>query len=235
MVDANGNLCRMCPDLYGVGQRLIGSFAAPKGSDLMRFAIMGICAILALAGCAAPPGVWATDEDVARVAYRHDGPPRLTLLTMLNNNSGSGAHTSLMINGSQRVIWDPAGSFKHETIPERNDLIYGVTPSISDVYTRFHARKTFHVKIQQLDVTPAQAEKALQLAKSYGAVPQAQCTRSTASILAEIFPGQIGQTWFPKALAEEFGALPGVTEEVLYEYDSDDNSKVLAAWDPSKV
>ncbi|MFX0542132.1 hypothetical protein ACEWPM_010425 [Roseovarius sp. S4756] len=201
----------------------------------MRAMIVAFCAILALAGCAAPPGVWATKDEITRVAYRHDGPPRLTLFTMLNNTSGAGAHTSLMINGSQRIIWDPAGSFKHETIPERHDVIFGVTPGIADVYTRFHARKTFHVKIQELDVTPAQAEKAMALAQAYGPVPQAQCSRSTSSILAQIFPGQISQTWFPKALAEEFGKLPGVTEKVLYEYDSDDNSKVLAAWDPSKV
>lgn len=201
----------------------------------MRAIVLAFCALLAVAGCAAPPGVWATDEDVARVAYRHDGPPRLTLFTMLNNSNGAGAHTSLMINGSQRVIWDPAGSFKHETIPERHDVIFGVSPMVADVYTRFHARETFHVRIQRLDVTPAQAEKVMQLAMAYGPVPQAQCARSTSSILAQIFPGQIGQTWFPRTLADDFAALPGVTEETLYEYDSDDNSKVLAAWDPSKV
>ncbi len=201
----------------------------------MRFVILALCAVLALAGCAAPPGVWASDEDVARVAYRDDSPPRLTMFTMLNNKTGSGAHTSLMINGSQRIIWDPAGSFKHESIPERNDVIFGVTPAIADVYTRFHARKTFHVKIQELEVTPAQAQRAMQLAMSHGTVPQAQCARSTSSILAEIFPKQVKQTWYPKTLAKEFGKLPGVSEKVLYEYDSDDNSKVLAAWDPSRV
>ncbi len=201
----------------------------------MRFLTLALCGTFALAGCAAPPGVWATDEAVARAAYSHDGPPRLTLFTMLNNTSGSGAHSSLMINGAQRVIWDPAGSFKHETIPERNDMIYGVTPMVADVYTRFHARKTFHVQIQELDVTPEVAARAMQLAGGYGAVPQAQCARSTSSILAELFPGKVSQTWLPKALATEFGAIPGVSEQVLYEYDSDDNSKVLAQWDPSKV
>ncbi|MCQ0091775.1 hypothetical protein FGD77_08745 [Roseovarius sp. M141] len=197
--------------------------------------MLALCGILALAGCAAPPGVWATDEAVERAAYRHDGPPRLTLFTMLNNKTGTGAHTSLMINGQQRVIWDPAGSFKHETIPERNDVIFGVTPPVADVYTRFHARKTFHVQIQELDVTPDVAERAMQLALGYGAVPQAYCARSTSGILAQLFPGKISQTWRPKTLAAEFGALPGVREQVLYEYDGDDNSKVLAQWDPSKV
>ena len=201
----------------------------------MRFFILALCGMSALAGCAAPPGVWATDEAVALAAYSHDGPPRLTLFTMLNNNTGAGAHTSLMINGPQRVIWDPAGSFKHETIPERNDVVFGVTPPVADVYTRFHARKTFHVQIQELDVTPEVAERAMQLALGYGTVPQAQCARSTSSILEELLPGKVSQTWLPKTLAAQFGALPGVREQVLYEYDGDDNSKVLAQWDPSKV
>lgn len=202
---------------------------------MMRCLILTLCAVFALAGCAAPPGVWASDEEIARVAYRHDGPPRLTLFTMLNNSTGAGAHTSLMINGPQRVIFDPAGSFEHETIPERNDVVYGVTPAVADVYTRFHARKTYHVKIQQLDVTPEVAARAMRLAQDYGPVPQAQCARSTSSILAQLFPGRISQTWRPRSLAAEFGALPGVTEQELYEYDSDDNSKVLAQWDPSRV
>ena len=201
----------------------------------MRYVIAALCAMLVVAGCAAPQADWATDEEVMRAAYRHDGPPRLTLFTMLNNNNGSGAHSALMINGSQRVIFDGSGSFEHETIAEQEDVIYGVTPMIADVYTRYHARNTFHVKIQELDVTPAQAERAMRLARSSGAVPMAFCARSTSGILAEIFPGTVGQTWYPKALAADFGTLPGVTEEVLYEYDSDDNSKVLAAWDPSKV
>lgn len=201
----------------------------------MRFAILILCAMLGLAGCAAPPGVWASDEAVARAAYRHDGPPRLTLFTMLNNNTGSGAHSSLMINGSQRVIWDPAGSFRHETIPERNDLVFGVTPAVADVYTRFHARKTYRVKIQEFDVSPDLAERAMQLAAAYGPVPQAQCARSTSGILAQLFPGKVGRTWLPRTLAAEFGAIPGVREQELYEYDGDDNSRVLARWDPSRI
>ena len=35
--------------------------------------------------------------------------------------------------------------------------------------------------------------------------------------------------------AEEFGKLPGVSERELYEYDDDDNSKVLKEWDPGKT
>jgi hypothetical protein len=200
----------------------------------MRAWIAAICACVTLAGCVGQE-VWAPDEAVAKAAYRHDGPPRLTLYTMINNRTGAGAHTSLMINGSQRVIFDPAGSFKHETLPERNDVVYGITPPVEDVYTRYHARETYHVRVQNLDVPAETAEQVFRLAQSYGAVPPAQCARSTSTILAQVYPGTVRPTWSPVRLADDFAALPGVTERRLREYDSDDNSKVLDDWDPDRV
>lgn len=200
----------------------------------MRNWFLAICAVSVLGGCTGE-AIWASDEEVAKAAYRHDGPPRLTLFTMINNNSGAGAHTSLMINGSQRVIWDPAGSFKHHTLPERNDVVFGITPGVAKVYTRYHARETYHVKVQKLDVPPELAQRAMQVALSKGPAPSAQCSLSTSQILAQLFPGQVKPTWFPVRLAEDFGKLPGVTEKEFYEYDSDDNSKVLKEWNPNAV
>ena len=201
----------------------------------MRKLVLVFCAAFALSGCAAQ-SVWAPDDAVARAVYRHDGPPRLTLFTMINNRTGAGAHTSLMINGSQRVIFDPAGSFKHETLPERNDVVFGIRPQVADVYTRYHARKTYRVKVQELDVSPAVAEAALRAVMSYGAVPSAMCARSTSTVLAGL-PGfdNIQTTWYPVKLADQFGKIPGVREQELYEYDSDDNSKVLRQWNPNAV
>jgi hypothetical protein len=155
---------------------------------------------------------------------------------MLNNNSGAGAHTALMVNGSQRVIFDPAGSFnKSSVLPERNDVLFGITPSVEDVYTRYHARETFRVKVQKLDVSPEVARMTEQAIMAYGPVPQAMCANSTSDILTKVFPGRIDQTWSPRKLADEFGQLAGVSERVLREYDSDDNSKVLDDWDPQRV
>ena len=57
----------------------------------MRGWMLAIAAVSMMAGCAAE-SVWAPDEAVSRAAYRHDGPPRLTLFTMLNNHSDAGAH-----------------------------------------------------------------------------------------------------------------------------------------------
>jgi hypothetical protein len=201
----------------------------------MRAVVLAACAAMMLSACAAE-GVWAPDDEVSRATYRHDGPPRLTLYTMLNNNSGAGAHTALMVNGSQRVIFDPAGSFNtSRVLPERNDVLFGISPQVEDVYTRYHARETFRVKVQKLDVSPDVAQRTEQAVMAYGPVPQAMCASSTSNVLAQIFPGRIKQTWSPKRLAEEFARLPGVSERVLREYDSDDNSKVLDDWDPQRV
>ncbi|WP_371228401.1 hypothetical protein [Roseovarius sp. 2305UL8-3] len=154
---------------------------------------------------------------------------------MINNKTGAGAHTSLMINASQRVIFDPAGSFKHETIPERNDVVFGITPAVADGYTRYHARETFHVRVQTLDVSPELAEGMMRAVMEYGAVPSAQCALSTSTVLSGFFPGQISRGWYPKKLAEQFQQIPGVSSRTLREYDSDDNSKVLEDWDPNRL
>lgn len=200
----------------------------------MRKILAAVCGLFMLAGCAAE-SVWAPDEMVQNSIYRHDGPSRLTLFTMINSNSGAGAHSSLMINASQRVIFDPAGSFKHEMIPERNDVVFGITPMVEDVYTRYHARESFRVKVQSLDVSPELAEAVMRAAMEYGAVPSAQCALSTSTILAGFFPGQISRGWYPRKLADQFGAIPGVTTRELREYDSDDNSRVLEDWDPNRL
>ena len=86
---------------------------------------VALCLALTVSACS-KPAAWASDEDLAKVQYRDAGPTKLTLFTMINNRSGTGAHTSLMISASQRVIWDPAGSFYHPSIPERNDVLFGI-------------------------------------------------------------------------------------------------------------
>ncbi len=199
----------------------------------MRRSFLVLSAVALLAACGAAEPVWAPDDVVAKATYRHNGPPRLTLFTMVSNDTGAGAHTSLMINGSQRVIFDPAGSFKHSSIAERNDVVFGVTPALADVYTRYHARETYHVVVQTLDVPAEVAEKALQTVLNYGAVPKAQCAKSTSDVLSGLQGfEQIKGTWYPNKLAEQFGQLPGVTTRELFEYDDDDKSKVLRDYVP---
>lgn len=196
---------------------------------IYRALLLAAAFAVALQGCTTPGASrkMASPEEIAAAVYRHSGPPKLTLFTMVNNTSGAGAHTSLMVNASQRVIFDPAGSLRLRSIPERGDVLYGITPVVADFYARAHARRTYHVVVQEIEVSPAVAERALQLVQANGPVAQAQCAVSTVALLKQL-PGFEGlsSTWFPTKLADQFGALPGAKTERIYENDDDD--KLLA-------
>lgn len=202
----------------------------------MRNVMLAMAAVSMLSACVVKQDPPISDEVLAASVYQHDGPPRLTLFTMINNRTGRGAHTSLMINGSQRVIFDPAGSFRKGGIVTRDDVVYNVTPRLADIYTRFHARQTYHVVVQELDVSAEVAEQALQLALARGEVPDAYCANSTSELLAKL-PGFEGieKTWYPKDLSEQFNQIPGVSRSELYEYDDGDRFKALEAFDAERV
>ncbi len=201
----------------------------------MRRLIIALGLMLAVAGCTneAPRVPDSGPDRVARAVYRHDGPPELRLLTMINNESGGGAHTAMVVNGSQRVLWDPAGSFRNERIVERGDVVFGATPQVVDTFTRFHARKTHHVVVQTLPVTAETAEAILQRMLVAGNQRPANCSRSTSDILRSVPQfAQITQTWFPVNLMEQWAKIPGVTTQKFYETDDPDRFKALAALVP---
>lgn len=192
-----------------------------------------IGAPLALVACGPAEPVWAPEAEVRAAVYRHPGPPMLTLFTMKNVASDNGAHTGLMVNASQRVIFDPAGTFGHETIPERNDVHFGITPRIEEFYETYHSRSTYYLVRQDLQVPAATAEMAMREVMNYGAVPKAMCTTATSRILGRL-PGfgRISRTFFPDNLERQFGTFPGVVRSELHENDSADKSIARANFDP---
>ena len=173
----------------------------------------------ALAACSAEK-IWAPDEVVKANRFLSPNTSALRLYTVRNTRSENGAHSALMIDASERVLFDPAGSFKAQGVPERHDVLHGFSPSAEAAYRSFHARTEFYMLWQTVQVDPAVSEQALQLAKANGAVPQAGCTRSTSNILSQL-PGfgQIRKTWFPDNLFQAFAQLPGVVTEELREQD----------------
>ena len=189
--------------------------------------ILALLAVLTLAACGAEPK-WASDEDVARARYVHNGPPAITLFTVLSTRDGSGAHSGLMINASERIMFDPAGTWYHPRLPERNDVHFGMTPKMVDFYIDYHARETFDVIEQTIIVSPGVAELVAQRAKAYGAVPKAQCTNSISTILRGV-PGfeSLPATWYPARFMEAFATLPGVTSRKITDDDADSNHGVL--------
>ncbi|SIO21667.1 hypothetical protein [Vannielia litorea] len=183
----------------------------------MRRAMALLLLPLWLAGCGGAEPVWAPDDQVARAIYRHPAPPSLTLVTMINNESGAGGHTALVVNGSQRVIFDPAGSFSNPNVPERNDVVIGADPRVMAFYIDYHARPEWRVITQEVRVSPEVAQRALALVQTNGAVKKAHCARSTTAILRQL-PGfgHVRQTWYPKEVMEDFARVPGVrTEEFV--------------------
>jgi len=193
----------------------------------MRTRATAFVALLALAGCGADP-VWAPDAAVARARYVHDAPPSITVYTVISNRDNSGAHSALLINGSERVMFDPAGTWYHPAVPERNDVHFGMTPRMVDFYIDYHARETFRVIEQTVPVTPEQAELALLRAKDYGAVPKAFCARSTSSILQGV-PGFEGvrSSFFPGSVMASVARVTGVEGRVIYDGDAPNNHGVL--------
>lgn len=195
----------------------------------MRKIFLACAFALTVSACAAPEPQ-ADRAAIDAVAFRDPGPSYLTLYTVVNNRSGAGGHTGLMVNASQRVIFDPAGSFYADIVPERNDVLYGITPAVEQAYRGAHARSTYHVVRQKIEVTPEQAQIALQLMEQAGPVPGAFCANSTSQLLQKI-PGFEGirTTFYPVNLQEQFEQLPGVVTDKYYEDDSDNLQDGLAA------
>jgi len=187
-----------------------------------------LLAFLGLAACGAVDVKNASDAEIAQARFVAGGPSTITLYTVVSTRSGSGAHTGLLINGSERVMFDPAGSWYHPTLPERQDVHYGVTDRMISYYIDYHARETFNVIEQTVTVSPEIAELTIARAKAYGAVPQAQCANSVSSILRGV-PGfeSLPSTWFPNKLSEAFAQLPGASYTLTTDDDADNNHGVL--------
>lgn len=195
---------------------------------MLRRAVLALGLLLGLAACAAEP-VWAPDDAVARARFEPVGPPTVTLYTMVSNRSGAGGHSALMIDGDQRLLFDPAGTWHHPAAPERNDVIFGMSPQLLGFYIDYHARETYHVVAQQVEVSPEVAAQLSRAVQEHGAVPKAQCSLSVSSILRQV-PGwdHIGQSYFPVRTMNAFGEIPGVRSEQIFDDDSDNNTEMLA-------
>ncbi len=177
-----------------------------------RALLLGVAALPTLAGCGInAESVWASDEVMARARYSDPGPASIALITVRNEGTNSGAHTALLINASERVLFDPFGGWTDPGIAERNDVLHGFSPEAEARYLRYQAQDGFYYVRQEVQVSPAVAEQALQLAKARGPVGMAMCSNAVADVLRPL-PGfeAIGTAWHPDALSRRFARLPGV-------------------------
>jgi len=194
----------------------------------MRF-IPALFAVLVLAACGAD-NIYAPDDVVARARYVDTTDvPYVTLFTVINNENDAGAHSGILINGSQRVLYDPAGTWLSEQSPERHDVHYGITDGVLRFYVDFHARVSFRVQEQTLPVSRETADRLIALAEANGAAKKGFCADEISRVLMQDpeFQGTIRSTLWPKKLSADFGKLPGVSQTVVYDTDSDDHSVML--------
>lgn len=184
---------------------------AGRPAGVMRVLLILLALPLLAAGCAAP-AKWADDETVARALHAEPGPPRITLYTVVNNRTGHGDHSSLLISGAHRILYDPAGTWYDPNAPQRNDVHYGITPRIEQRYVQYHARDTHHVIAQTVQLTEAQAAQAMAAAQSLRPAGPGACAIRTGGILRQVsgFEGLPATVW-PRTLRDAFASYPGVT------------------------
>jgi hypothetical protein len=163
---------------------------------------------------------------VRRSAFVTGDAPSITLITVRDVRSDGGAHTALLIDGSQRVLWDPAGSFVHPDVPEVDDVLFGVTPLVDRIYTDYHVRPEYYMIRQRKRVDTATADRLIALARADGRASQATCAMTTSRILREAGI-DVRRTVFPKALMSSFGDLPGVTSRRIDMTNVNTNHNVI--------
>jgi hypothetical protein len=182
---------------------------------------LALAALVALTACGADR-IWADDQAVMQARYVAPEPRSVTLFTVISERGGNGAHSSLLINGSEQVLFDPAGSMKMSSVPERHDVLYGMTPRMVNVYIDYHVRPTFRLTEQTRIVSDDVAELILARVKANGSVPKAHCANSISGLLHDI-PGfeDISQTYSPLKLSQMFGAYPNVSMRMVNEQTVD--------------
>ncbi|MFT4014850.1 MAG: hypothetical protein QM682_15955 [Paracoccus sp. (in: a-proteobacteria)] len=194
---------------------------------MQRRAFLALALPVALGACGAD-NIWASDEAVRRARYVAPEPPSITLLTVIGIPRGEGGHSALMINGSQRVIYDPAGSWRHPDIPERHDVLYGITPNFKNFYIDYHARETYWVAEDTVQVPLSVADAAIRAVEAQGAANKSFCAVNTGEALRRVPGFQGAPTGFsPLKLRSWFLTLPGVTSKKHMDGDPDNNHNVL--------
>lgn len=194
---------------------------------MKRRAFIAVSVPMLLTACGAD-NIWADDEAVRKAQYVSPEPPSITLFTVIGIPRGEGGHSALMINGSQRVIFDPAGSWRHPNIPERQDVLFGITDNFKRFYIDYHARSTYWVAEDSVQVSRQVADIAIQRAMANGSVGKSFCAVGTGSVLRGV-PGFEGapRGFSPIRMRKWFLTLPGVISKRHQDGDPANNHDVL--------
>ncbi len=180
-------------------------------------------ASLFTAGCASNSGK-ALPEEIAAAEVSVPAPASVSVITMVNTNTNFGEHSALLINGSQQIIYDPAGSFRHSQLPRRDDVVYGITPRYAQYYFSYHARFGYYVKVQTLEISREEADAMIAAAQAKGHVPKLFCATAISDVLND-FPqfADIPVTFFPGAIMKRVAQNEAVDTLIIREDDIGQN------------
>lgn len=166
----------------------------------------------------------ASPGDISQAAFSSTEPASITLISMVKTRDDRSAHSALLINGSQQVLYDPAGTFQHPDLPRSGDIHYGVTPRFLDYYERYHARFSHYVQSQRVEVDRDTANRILANAQAKGKSPKMLCAVAVADVVNSEDPFRsVNVTMFPEGLRRDFAEIPGVRDSFIYEYDEGQN------------
>lgn len=184
--------------------------------------LWAVAAAAVLAGCA--ESIVDSPEEVAAARYVSDEAPYISLMTMANVSNDRGAHSAILVNGSQVALYDPAGTFGHHTIPERNDVLYGITDRHKQAYEWYHARESTYVVEQKVAVSRALADAVIARMEAEGPSPKMQCGIHSGRIL-QSFPefAHVPVSIWPGDLMKAFAQVPGVETRRIYQDDVGQN------------
>lgn len=166
----------------------------------------------------------ASSMEIQQAAYISSLPNSITLMTMVKENGDFGEHSGLLINASQQVLYDPAGTFRHSTSPNARDVNYGMHPAMVEYYKSYHARRGYYVVAQEIQVSPEIAELIFQRAVAQGETAKLRCGISVSSVLNGLpMFANIPTTYYPGKIMQRFGEVPNVTTTYVYEDDEGQN------------
>jgi len=166
----------------------------------------------------------ASPDVIQQAAYTSTLPNSITLMTMVNESGDFGEHSGLLINASQQVLYDPAGTFRHSTSPNARDVNYGMHPAMVEYYKSYHARRGYYVVAQEIQVSPEIAELIFQRAVAQGQTAKLHCGISISSVLNGLpMFADIPTTYHPGKIMKRFAEVPNVTTTYVYEDDEGQN------------
>ena len=166
----------------------------------------------------------ASSMEIQAAAYVSPLPNSITLLTMVKASGDFGEHSGILINASQQVLYDPAGTFRHSTSPNARDVNYGMHPAMVDYYKSYHARYGYYVVAQEIQVSLEIAELVFQRAIAQGETAKLRCGIAVSSVLNGLpMFADIPTTYYPGKIMDSFAEVPNVSTTYVYEDDDGQN------------